>query len=152
MVGPIPIGINRFILQANSPNSLLIKNNDLIGVTVVLITCSYMDNKFVQIGYYVNNEYSEPYDNENLPNPVDIHKLYRNILADEPRVTRFAIDWSGNQSIPLTDDTTIINGSNSNSNSHDDNIIDDDQDDQLENVNDDMIEDDDEVTSIYYLY
>lgn len=150
MVGPIPIGINRFILQANSPNSLLIKNNDLIGVTVVLITCSYMDNKFVQIGYYVNNEYSEPYDNENLPNPVDIHKLYRNILADEPRVTRFAIDWSGNQSIPLTDDTTIINGSNSNS--HDDNIIDDDQDDQLENVNDDMIEDDDEVTSIYYLY
>ena len=150
MVGPIPIGINRFILQANSPNSLLIKNNDLIGVTVVLITCSYMDNKFVQIGYYVNNEYSEPYDNENLPNPVDIHKLYRNILADEPRVTRFAIDWSGNQSIPLTDDTNIINGSNSNS--HDDNIIDDDQDDQLENVNDDMIEDDDEVTSIYYLY
>lgn len=147
MVGPIPIGINRFILQANSPNSLLIKNNDLIGVTVVLITCSYMDNKFVQIGYYVNNEYSEPYDNENLPNPVDIHKLYRNILADQPRVTRFAIDWSGNQSISPTDDAAMLNGSSSNSN--DDNII-DDQDNQLEHVNDDMIEeDDDEVTIIY---
>lgn len=147
MVGPIPIGINRFILQANSPNSLLIKNNDLIGITVVLITCSYMDNKFVQIGYYVNNEYSEPYDNENIPNPVDINKLYRNILAGQPRVTRFAIDWSGNQSIPLTDDAcTIIDGSNSNNNG-DDNII-DDQDIQLEHVNNDMIEDDDEVSNI----
>jgi hypothetical protein len=103
-----------------------------------------MDNKFVQIGYYVDNEYSEPYDNENLPNPVDIHKLYRNILADQPRVTRFAIDWSGNQSISQTDDATMLNGSSNNSN--DDNII-DDQDNQLEHVNGDMIEeDDDEVT------
>lgn len=99
-----------------------------------------MDNKFVQIGYYVNNEYSEPYDNENLPNPVDIHKLYRNILADQPRVTRFAIVLSGNQSISQTDDTTMLNGSISNSN---DNIIDDNQ---LEHVNDDMIEEEEEVT------
>ena len=112
MVGPVPIGINRFILQANSPNPDLIKNQDLIGVTVVLITCSYMDNKFVQIGYYVNNEYSEPYDLENIPNPVDINKLYRNILSDQPRVTRFPIDWSGNQSI---NDTSIIHGNNNSS-------------------------------------
>lgn len=95
MVGPVSIGINRFVLQANAPNPASISNCDLIGVTVILITCSFMDNKFVQIGYYVNNEYSEPFEPENFPNPVDISKLYRNILADQPRVTRFAIDWSG---------------------------------------------------------
>lgn len=95
MVGPVPVGINRFILTSNAPNPSMIANQDLIGVTVILITCSFMDNKFIQIGYYVNNEYSEPYEPENPPNPVDINKLYRNILSDQPRVTRFAIDWSG---------------------------------------------------------
>jgi histone chaperone ASF1 len=98
MVGPVSIGINRFVLQANAPNPAIIANQDLIGVTVILITCSFMDNKFVQIGYYVNNEYTEPFEPENFPNPVDISKLYRNILADQPRVTRFAIDWSGETS------------------------------------------------------
>lgn len=95
MVGPVPIGINRFVLEANAPNPSMINNQDLIGVTVILITCSYMDNKFVQIGYYVNNEYSDFFEPENFPNPVDINKLSRNILADQPRVTRFAIDWTG---------------------------------------------------------
>jgi histone chaperone ASF1 len=95
MVGPVPVGINRFVLTSNAPNPAEIANQDLLGVTVILITCSYMDNKFIQIGYYVNNEYSEPYDTENPPNPVDITKLYRNILSDQPRVTRFNIDWTG---------------------------------------------------------
>eukprot|EP01038_Epipyxis_sp_PR26KG_P005995 gene5995-8254_t len=95
MVGPVTLGMNRFILQAAAPNPDLIENDDLIGVTVILLTCSFMDNKFVQIGYYVNNEYAEPTDPENPPNPVEISKLIRNILSDQPRVTRFPIDWTG---------------------------------------------------------
>lgn len=95
MVGPVPVGVNRFILQASAPDSNKIRNEDLIGVTVILVTCLYKGNRFVQIGYYVNNEYSEPIDPENYPNPVEISKLYRNILADQPRVTRYAIDWTG---------------------------------------------------------
>src|SRR4051812_3929275 len=102
MVGPVPVGINRFILQSAAPNPAMIANADLIGVTVILITCSFMDQKFVQIGYYVNNEYSEPFEPENPPNPVDIHKLYRSILSDQPRVTRFAINWAGG-STPIED-------------------------------------------------
>jgi len=34
---------------------------------VVLLTCSYRDNEFVRIGYYVNNEYTDPELNENPP-------------------------------------------------------------------------------------
>ena len=55
---------------------------------------SYNDQEFVRIGYYVNNEYSIPYDIENPPNPVDVNLLFRSILADQPRVTRFAIHWT----------------------------------------------------------
>jgi hypothetical protein len=62
-------------------------------VTVVLITCSYREQEFVRVGYYVNNEYEEEYDPEHPPRPVDVAKLQRNILADKPRVTRFPINW-----------------------------------------------------------
>ena len=95
MVGPVPVGINKFVLQAPAPSYANIPNQDLIGVTVILVTCSFMEKEFVRIGYYVNNEYSEPYEEGALPDPVDITKLFRNILADQPRVTRFAIDWTG---------------------------------------------------------
>jgi hypothetical protein len=101
MVGPVAVGINRFVLQADSPNPKLIANEDLIGVTVILITCSYLNNKFVQIGYYVNNEYALPFDPENYPSPVEISQLYRNILADQPRVTRYPIDWVGGTNLPI---------------------------------------------------
>lgn len=103
MVGPVPVGVNRFILQTPSPNPSLIPNQDLIGVTVILLSCAYLNQKFVQIGYFVNNEYADPFEPENYPNPVVIAKLGRNILADEPRVTRFPIDWTGTNPT----DTTI---------------------------------------------
>lgn len=98
-VGPVPVGINEFVLQAPAPDHSRIRNSDLIGVTVVLVTCSFMDREFLRIGYYVNNEYAIPFDPEtSYPNPVDVTQLYRNVLADEPRVTRFPIDWGGGTS------------------------------------------------------
>jgi len=95
MVGPVLVGVNRFVLTSNAPNHLAIPDGDLLGVTVILLSCSYLDNKFLQIGYYVNNDYSEQYDPENPPNPIEIQKVFRNILANEPRVTRYPIDWTG---------------------------------------------------------
>lgn len=133
MVGPVPTGINRFILEAEAPQPNLIANNDLIGVTVILITCSYMDNKFVQIGYYVNNEYTEPYDPEHFPNPVDITKISRNILSGEPRVTRFAIHWTGDGLPPMNDEDQKLAGQMA-----EDEVID------LENERNEDDEDDDE--------
>jgi len=102
MVGPVPVGINQFVLEAGCPDYSSIRNEDLIGVTVVLVTCSYMNQEFLRIGYYVRNEYSEPFDEENYPNPVDITKLTRNILVDEPRVTRIPIQWDGNTEKTMT--------------------------------------------------
>jgi histone chaperone ASF1 len=94
LVGPVPVGINKFILQADAPDPSTIPQNDILGVTVILVTCSYREREFVRVGYYVNNEYSEPYDEEKgPPMPLDMSKVTRTILADKPRVTRFVINW-----------------------------------------------------------
>mmetsp|Transcript_21547 Transcript_21547/g.52067 ORF Transcript_21547/g.52067 Transcript_21547/m.52067 type:complete len:244 (-) Transcript_21547:234-965(-) len=94
LVGPIPVGINKFVLQADAPDIGQIPEGDVLGVTVVLVTCSYREKEFVRVGYYVNNEYAEPYDEEKgPPKPLDMNKVRRLVLSDKPRVTRFPIQW-----------------------------------------------------------
>lgn len=65
----------------------------MIGVTVVLITCSYNDAEFVRVGYYVNNEYDCEELRLNPPEATLPERITRTILADKPRVTRFPIKW-----------------------------------------------------------
>mmetsp|Transcript_1609 Transcript_1609/g.2476 ORF Transcript_1609/g.2476 Transcript_1609/m.2476 type:complete len:261 (-) Transcript_1609:162-944(-) len=108
LVGPVPVGVNKFVLQADAPDPSKLAPEDLLGVTVVLVTCSYKDREFVRVGYYVNNEYynpdappppppptdgSEPPPPPPLPNPVPLEHIQRQILADKPRVTKFPISW-----------------------------------------------------------
>ena len=88
------MGINKFVLSADAPDISQIPNGDVLGVTVVLVTCSYREKEFVRVGYYVNNEYSEPFDEESgPPKPLDLSKVRRHVLAEKPRVTRFPISW-----------------------------------------------------------
>ena len=66
LVGPVPVGVNKFVLQADAPDpSHFDSTHDILGVTVVLVTCSYKEREFVRVGYYVNNEYNDP----NAPPP-----------------------------------------------------------------------------------
>ena len=48
--GPIPVGTHEFLLEASGPNPALIPSQEVVGVTVVLITCSYREQEFVRIG------------------------------------------------------------------------------------------------------
>lgn len=91
----MPQGLNRFVLTASRPDHTRIPQDDLVGVTVILITCCYLGNEFIRIGYYVNNDYDPPIDRENLPQTIDVNQLRRNIMAEQPRVTRLPIDWTG---------------------------------------------------------
>ena len=68
-----------FILQANCPDASKIPAEDVLGVTVVLLTCSYRDNEFVRIGYYVNNEYTDSELNENPPAQPVFQKVYEHL-------------------------------------------------------------------------
>uniref|UniRef100_A0A023GIF6 Putative histone chaperone involved in protein silencing n=1 Tax=Amblyomma triste TaxID=251400 RepID=A0A023GIF6_AMBTT len=98
-VGPVPEGRHMFVFQADPPDPNKIPVQDAVGVTVVLLTCSYRGKEFIRVGYYVNNEYTDPELKENPPSTPQFDRLQRNILATNPRVTRFKIDWDDNPGV-----------------------------------------------------
>ena len=100
LVGPVPVGVNKFIFEADSPNLKRIPDSEILGVTVILLSCSYDDREFVRVGYYVNNEYDSEEMNAEPPSKVDIKRVRRNVLAEKPRVTRFAIKWYVETQLP----------------------------------------------------
>ncbi|XP_013111766.1 histone chaperone asf1 [Stomoxys calcitrans] len=92
-VGPVPEGRHIFVFQADPPDVTKIPEQDAVGVTIVLLTCSYRGQEFVRVGYFINNEYADQEMRENPPPKPMFDKLTRNILATKPRVTRFKINW-----------------------------------------------------------
>lgn len=93
LVGPVPVGVNKFVLSADAPSPELIPASELVSVTVILLSCSYKEREFVRVGYYVNNEYDSEELRQNPPTKVQVDHIVRNILAEKPRVTRFNIVW-----------------------------------------------------------
>lgn len=115
-VGPVPEGRHIFVFQADPPDVTRIPENDAVGVTIILLTCSYRGQEFVRVGYFINNEYSDPELKEMPPAKPQFDKLQRNILDTKPRVTRFKINWddalqngsgsAGTAAASATDDNT----------------------------------------------
>ncbi|XP_031623236.1 histone chaperone asf1 [Contarinia nasturtii] len=101
-VGPVPEGRHIFVFQADPPDVTRIPEQDAVGVTIVLLTCSYRGQEFVRVGYFINNDYTDPELKEVPPPKPIFEKLTRNILATKPRVTRFKINWD--------DSSTTTNG------------------------------------------
>jgi len=91
-VGPVKVGSNKFTLSAPAPNINKIAAADLLDCTLLLLKCSYKGQLFVQVGYFVNNQYSEKELQENPPSEPVVEKLVRE-LSSTPRVTTFPIDW-----------------------------------------------------------
>jgi histone chaperone ASF1 len=73
LVGPVPVGMSKFLLSADAPLVEHLPDTEVLGVTVVLVTCSYRSREFVRIGYYVNNEYVDP--NAPPPPPMPMNSL-----------------------------------------------------------------------------
>ncbi|KAG9300628.1 hypothetical protein G9A89_005228 [Geosiphon pyriformis] len=107
MVGPVPAGVNKFVFQTPPADHTKIPPNDILGVTVIIITCSFRNQEFVRVGYYVNNEYIDEELRENPPEEIQLEKLYKNILADKPRVTRLRIKWDLEGDEPMADVTNV---------------------------------------------
>uniref|UniRef100_J3L2Z5 t-SNARE coiled-coil homology domain-containing protein n=2 Tax=Oryza brachyantha TaxID=4533 RepID=J3L2Z5_ORYBR len=93
LVGPVNVGTYRFVLQADPPDPSKIREEDIIGVTVLLLTCSYMGQEFIRVGYYVNNDYDDEQLREEPPAKLLIDRVQRNVLTDKPRVTKFTINF-----------------------------------------------------------
>ncbi|KAB8292901.1 hypothetical protein EYC80_007266 [Monilinia laxa] len=100
LVGPIPVGVNKFLFQADAPDTKRIPDAEILGVTVILLTCAYDGREFVRVGYYVNNEYDSEELNADPPAKPLLDRVKRNVLAEKPRVTRFAIKWDSDASAP----------------------------------------------------
>jgi len=100
LVGPIPVGVNKFIFEADAPDTSRIPDAEILGVTVVLLTCAYDGREFVRVGYYVNNEYDTDELNADPPAKPVLEHVRRNVLAEKPRVTRFAIKWDSDETAP----------------------------------------------------
>ncbi|KAI8811198.1 histone chaperone asf1a-B [Cladochytrium replicatum] len=106
LVGPVPVGVNRFVFTSDPLKPALIPAEDVLDVMGVLVTCSYRDKEFVRVGYFVHNEYAEPEVNENPPSTPDYAKLFRKFLVEKPRVTRFSIPWDEEEKLP--DEAALI--------------------------------------------
>lgn len=63
------------VFQAGPPDTSKIPIADAVGVTVVLLTCSYKTKEFIRVGYYVNNEYTDPELKETPPAVPDYSKV-----------------------------------------------------------------------------
>ncbi|OBT56820.1 hypothetical protein VE04_04368 [Pseudogymnoascus sp. 24MN13] len=100
LVGPIPVGVNKFIFEADPPDTKRIPDAEILGVTVILLTCAYDGREFVRVGYYVNNEYDAvELDVDPPAKPLrDLRPQER--AGEKPRVTRFAIKWDSEESAP----------------------------------------------------
>merc|ERR1719219_3276334 len=95
-IGPgIPAGNHEFdFITEQGVDPKRIQEGHLLGPTVVILNATYNQQEFVRVGYYVNVAYDNPEMNENPPSQVDYSHLMREILASEPRVTRFKINWT----------------------------------------------------------
>jgi histone chaperone ASF1 len=56
-IGPVAPGQYSFVFHAYPPDVSKIPSDDIVGVTVILLTCSYREQIFTRIGYYVSNQY-----------------------------------------------------------------------------------------------
>ena len=68
-----------WFIQAGPPDTSKIPIADAVGVTVVLLTCSYKSKEFIRVGYYVNNEYSDPELRETPPE-MPVYEKVRHFL------------------------------------------------------------------------
>lgn len=73
-VGPVAPGQYKFVFQADPPNFGVIPPQDVVGVTIILLTCSYRNQEFLRVGYYVNNEYEDDALKEDPPASPAIEK------------------------------------------------------------------------------
>ena len=176
VLGPIGVGSYKFVLQTKAPQWQLVPYADLIGVTVLLLSCLYKGQEFVRVGYYVSSAYEDlpqqppttappeqgpgavagaATPSASWPNPHDPQRIVRNILADSPRVTLFPIKWDGMDaavpSPPMQQDVADAEGEEDDDEDDDDDE-EDEGDEEEEGEEGHAYNDDEEMTDAHLRY
>ena len=58
MIGPVAVGLNKFVFEAAAPDIHKLPSHEWLGTTIVLLQCSYRDQVFFRVGYFVKNDYT----------------------------------------------------------------------------------------------
>lgn len=74
-----------YLAKTSPPDMSRIPEDSVLGITVILLTCSYKTQEFVRVGYYVNNSCNGL--------STQYSQIERNILVDKPRITHLPIVW-----------------------------------------------------------
>jgi histone chaperone ASF1 len=91
--GPFHLGSMRFQFTGEAPDISKIPESEILGVTAIILCCTYNNQEFFRCGYYLNNIYDNEEMNLNPPEKIQIEHIIRSLLAEKPRITRFDIDW-----------------------------------------------------------
>ena len=97
--GPFKLGSMKFEFIGEAPDIKQIPESEILGVTAVILCCSYNNQEFFRCGYYLNNVYDNEEMNVNPPEKVDQSRIIRSLLADKPRITRFDIEWDSEDKV-----------------------------------------------------
>ncbi|KAL0227956.1 hypothetical protein RCL1_004099 [Eukaryota sp. TZLM3-RCL] len=90
-VSPIPLGISKFSIETSAPDPQKIPLDDLLGVTVIFVSCLLNNREVVRVGFFCHVEYIDP---ENEPDEPNFSLLRRNVNVEEPRITAVGPDQS----------------------------------------------------------
>jgi histone chaperone ASF1 len=92
-VGPFVPGITEFNLECDPPEVSRIPPQDVLGVTVLLISFQYRGQEFLRVGYYTQVAYFDDALNACPPEVADASLLGRFLAMSQPAVTILPVPW-----------------------------------------------------------
>lgn len=92
-VGPFVPGVTEFYLECDPPQVARIPPEDVLGVTVLLISFQYRAQEFLRVGYYTQVAYFDDAMNSCPPQVADADHLGRFLAMTQPAVTIIPVAW-----------------------------------------------------------
>jgi hypothetical protein len=69
----------------------------LSGHLITFCVSQSQEQEFIRVGYHVNNDYEDEELRDTWPEKIQIDKVMRTVLTEQPRVTTLAHDRAGMQ-------------------------------------------------------
>ena len=88
-VGPIEVGMNRFVLVAKPPKIEQIPFDELV-LSVIMLSAYYKDQEFIRIGHFVSNDI--PQEAQSV-DQLDVSTIERSFDVEKPTVHISQINW-----------------------------------------------------------
>ena len=82
-----------FSIETACPNHTKIPGiENLLGLSVLILTAHYMDQEFFRCSYFVSNQYQGS--EADLEHQIDMGLVKRSLLVESPKIMNREIDWN----------------------------------------------------------